>query len=75
MSAAYESHLVMHGVAFPQEARRYYQRRRNKHSSGDAEWHSRTPRLRAIQRHVASYRPWGWENWCEFIRQLGVVLS
>ncbi len=28
---------------------RYYQRRRNKRSSGSAEWHSRSPRLRALR--------------------------
>ncbi len=70
----YEGHLVLHGAQFPQEPRRYYQKRRCKHSSGDAEWHSRREPERRIQRTIAGYRPWGWENWCAFIHRLGAEL-
>jgi hypothetical protein len=41
--------LAMKFEKFPN---RYYQRRRNKHSSGDAEWHSRPSRYRRLQHAI-----------------------
>ncbi len=42
-------HLAMKFEKYPN---RYYQRRRNKHSSGDAEWHSRTKKYRRLQHAI-----------------------
>lgn len=33
--------------------RRWYQRPRRRHASGEAEWHCRTPKLRRLQREIA----------------------
>ncbi len=54
---------------------RYYQRRRNKRSSGSAEWHSRSPRLRALQAVIGSYIPCGIDNWRRFQRDIGAALG
>ncbi len=70
-----ESALVLHGVRFPREPRRYYQRKRAKHSSGSAEWHSRSERLRDLQRVIAAHNPGGLEGLLVLARRIAVVLS
>ena len=44
-------HLGMQFEKFPN---RYYQRRRNRRSSGPAEWHCRTPKMRKLQQAISA---------------------
>ena len=54
---------------------RYYQRYRQKHSSGDAYWHSRSAHSRKQQRIISQYTPLGWKNWQHFLRTLAAHLG
>lgn len=55
-----EGETKVFGMGFVPEPLNYFQKPRQKHSSGSAEWHSRAPYLRQMQRVISTFKPGGY---------------
>ncbi len=69
------NHHAILKMEFQRFPPRYYQVQRQKHSSGDASWHSRTEKLRKVQRVVSTYQSNGSPVLKSLARQLEQILG